>query len=329
MSRLPLDPDPSQAPVVRLDSGAVLVTGPPGSGKTTLLLERFARLVEGGADPEGVALFLLSRRAVRDAREDLVRRIGRSLPDLPVFTAHGFAFRVLGRRFRDAGYNAPPEILSAPEQYATVRNLLADADPQAWPRFGHLLGVRGFAQELADFVLRAQERLLTPEALDDLVERSDREEYAAVARFYRDYLDTLVQQGQVDFAGLLFQAANLVTKDLSTDEAFAHVLVDDYQDVTPATEALLRPLARAADSVVVAADPAGHVFSFRGGTAEPLGRVAKTLGCREHVTLARSHRLNGQADGLAALEDPAAPPAAAAGERIEARLFAHPGEEAE
>jgi superfamily I DNA/RNA helicase/CRISPR/Cas system-associated exonuclease Cas4 (RecB family) len=329
MSRLPLDPDPSQAPVVGLDRGAVLVTGPPGSGKTTVLLERFARLVEGGAEPERVSLFLLTRRAVRDARQELVQRMGRSLPDLPVFTAHGFAFRVLGRRFRDVGYDAPPEVLSAPEQYAAVRTLLADADPETWPRFGHLLHVRGFAQVLADFVLRAQERLLTPDALDELVEKQGREEYAAVTRFYRDYLDTLVQQGQVDFAGLLFQAANLVTKDLSPDEAFSHVLVDDYQDVTPATEALLRPLARAADSIVVAADPAGHVFSFRGGTSEPLARVAKTLGCREHVTLARSHRLNGQADGLAALEDPAAPAASTSGSRIEARLFAHPGEEAE
>jgi superfamily I DNA/RNA helicase/CRISPR/Cas system-associated exonuclease Cas4 (RecB family) len=329
MSRLPLDPDPSQAPVVDLQRGAVLVTGPPGSGKTTLLLERFARLIEGGADPERVALFLLSRRAVRDAREDLVRRLGRSLPDLPVFTAHGFAFRILGERFRDVGYTAPPEVLSAPDQYAVVRGLLAGADPGDWPRLGHLLRVRGFAQELADFVLRAQERLLTPDDLETLVGTSGREEYAAVARFYREYLDNLIQRGQVDFAGLLFQAANLVTKDLSPDEAFAHVLVDDYQDVTPATEALLQPLARAADSIVVAADPAGHVFSFRGGTTEPLGRVAKALGCREHVTLERSHRLNGQADGLAALEDPAAPPAAAPGDRIEARLFAHPGEEAE
>ena len=46
---------------------------------------------------------------------------------------------------------------------------------------------------------------------------------------------------------------------------FDHVLVDDYQDTTLAAEALLQGLG--ARSVVVAADPAAHVFSFQGRRA--------------------------------------------------------------
>jgi RecB family exonuclease len=104
-------------------------------------------------------------------------------------------------------------------------------------------------------------------------------------------------------------------------------MVDDYQDATHATEGILKVLAGAAKSVVIAADPAGHVFSYRGGSLEPLRRIRERLGPFEEVELSRSYRLGEDATALAHL-DPAGPPTAReAG--IEARLFAHPGEEME
>src|SRR5918996_1612875 len=323
-----ITPDPDQRQVLDHKHGSLLVTGPPGSGKTWLLRERFARLVEGGADPERVALFTLHRRAARDGREALVRRLGRSLADLPVFTVHGFAFRVVARRFDDLGYSEPPAVLSAPEQYALVRRLLSEERPEDWPRFAALLRVRGFAEQVADFLLRAQERLLDPDALDGLVGRSSKEEYQEVARFYRRYLEEQRRAGRVDFAGLLRDTVRLLERDLSDAEAFAHVLADDYQDATPAAEGILRALGRAAQSVVVAADPAGHVFSYRGGTAEPLSRLGETLPGLRRMDLATLHREAASPTVLRVLAEPEAPP----GDGdwgIEAHVFAHPGEEAD
>jgi superfamily I DNA/RNA helicase/RecB family exonuclease len=321
-------PDPDQKEVLEHRRGSLLVTGPPGSGKTRVLRERFARLVEDGADPERVGLFVLHRRAARDGREALVRRLGRSLADLPVFTVHGFAFRVIARRFDDLGYPEPPTIVSAPEQYAAVRRLLADEPPEAWPRFGSLLHVRGFAEQVADFILRAQERLLDPEALDTVVDRSGEEEYGEVAQFYRRYLEEQKRDGRLDFAGLLRETVGLLERDLSEAEAFDHVLVDDYQDATPAAEAILRSLGRAAESVVVVADPDAHVFSYRGGTLEPLGRLGETLPGLGRLELTSLHREAASAKALRVLADPDASPGDEASS-IEAHVFAHPGEEAD
>ena len=307
----------------------MLVTGPPGSGKTTLLRERFARLVEAGVPPERVSLLTLNRRAAREGREWLLSRLQRSVPDLHVYTAHGFAFRLMGRRFRDLGYDHPPQVLSAPEQYAVVRRMLREEPPRGWPRFAELLTVRGFARQVADFCLRAQERLLDPENLDALVERSGRREYLEIAAFYRRYLGTLAVAGQCDFGGLLLQAVRLLERGIGEEDRFQHVLVDDYQDATLATEGIVRELGGSADSMVVAADPYGHVFSYRGGTLEPLLRAREALAATEQVTLDRSHRLGTGAGALGALEDPGSPPAGEAPAPFQARVFAHPGEEVE
>ncbi|MGH2683718.1 MAG: ATP-dependent helicase [Actinomycetota bacterium] len=326
---LPLVPDPEQGRVLDHGRGTLLVTGPPGSGKTTLLRERFARLVEGGVPPERLVLLTLNRRAAREARDWLLSRLRRSVPDLPVYTAHGLAFRVLGRRFGDLGYTHPPQVLSAPEQYAVVRRMLREDPPDRWHRFAELLAVRGFAREVADFCLRSQERLLEPDDLDALVSRSDRGEYREIAGFYRRYLGALAEAGQCDFAGLLLQAVRLLGRGTPEEDRFQHVLVDDYQDATLASEGIVRALGASADSVVVAADPNGHVFAYRGGTLEPLVQAREVLGATEQVTLGRSHRLGSGAGALVALEDPAAPPAAEPPPALEARVFAHPGEEVE
>lgn len=295
--------DHSQRRAVEHGDGALLVTGPPGAGKTLALRERFARLVEGGVSPDRVALFVLDRRGAREARDRLIRRLERSVPELPVFTAHGYAVRLVGRRFAGLGYSAQPLVLSAAEQYSAVRKLLASEPAEAWPRFGRLLKVRDFARQVADFVLRAQERLHDPDVLLEAV----RPEEAEIARFYDRYLDVMASSGRVDFGGALHQAVALLRREVNPEDRFTHLLVDDYQDATPALAAMLEALAAHARSVVIAADPEGQVFGFRGSSAEPLARIEETFGPLARVELTGSRPVTA----------------------TEARLYTHPGEETE
>jgi superfamily I DNA/RNA helicase/RecB family exonuclease len=286
VAALPFSPDDAQRRVLDHDGGALLVTGTFGTGKTAVLRERFARLIEGGADPERVVLVAGSTRARNQTRALLLSRLSSSLSGLQVVTAHGLAHRVLKQRHGAMGYAEPPAVLSAAEQFAKVRELLVSQDPADWPAYGHLLAMRGFADEIRQFLLRAQEELRSPEDIEEAADRRGLSGWHELARFLREYQEVLDDLNVVDFAALLQRAAAAVAAD--GEPLFDHVLVDDYQDTTFAAEAILGGLG--AGDLVAAGNADAHVFSFQGTTPVPLQRFAATFAPADDVELVTRHR---------------------------------------
>jgi superfamily I DNA/RNA helicase/RecB family exonuclease len=248
----------------------MLVTGGPGTGKTAVLLERFAQLIEAGADPDRTALIVAGARARRDARSRLLFRVGSSLPAIRVLTIHGLAFHVVSGRTLELSTERPPEVLTAPEQFARVRELLGGEDPNDWPAYARMLGLRGFADEVRQFLLRAQEALLTPQEVLSKAEAGGLGGWKELARFYDVYLRSLDSDGLVDFAGLVAKAAAAAGHG---GPLFDHIMVDDYQEATFGAELLLS--GAGARSLVVAGDLGSHIFSFQGSTDTPLRRFAE------------------------------------------------------
>jgi superfamily I DNA/RNA helicase/RecB family exonuclease len=280
-----LDPDPAQLAVLEHGRGPQLVTGAPGTGKTWVLRERFARLIEDGADPERVGLVVRSKHARVTARRALLDRLSRPLPGMRVMTVQGLAHHVMSERFEALGYRRPPDVLAALDHLARVRDLLAGEDSADWPSYGSMVRLQGFADEVRQFLIRAQEALLAPEDVLDRARGAGLSGFVDVARFYRRYLDVLHEQDQVDFAGLVNQAAEAVGHGA---HPFDHLLVDDYQDATFAEERLV--IGAAGRSLTVAGHPGSHIFSFQGTTDRPIARFTHLLPVAAHVELATGHR---------------------------------------
>ncbi len=285
MTAPPPSPDADQQRVLDHRVGALLVTGGAGTGKSWVLRERFARLIEGGADPERVVLVVGSVGGRDAARVALLSRLPVSLPGLQVVTVHALANRILHERHTVLGYDEPPRILSAAEQFARVRELLANEDPADWPAYGRLLRLRGFVDEMRQFLVRAQEEMRTPESIAEAADRRGLMGWHELARFLGVYQTVMDDLNLVDFGAVLHRAAIAAAQGAPL---FDHVTVDDYQDTTLAAEAILTGLGPT--DLVVAADAEAHVFSFQGMTRGPLDRFPGSFHDADTVVMSTRHR---------------------------------------
>ena len=204
-------------------------------------------------------------------------------------TIHGVARHVLNARFRRLDYPEPPDLLPAGDQFALVQEFLSEQDPAQWPAYGRMLRMRAFADEVRQFLSRAQEALLTPDGILERAEKAGLTGWNELARFYREYQDVIDGRNVVDFAALLQRAAQVATDG---EPLFDHLLVDDYQDSHARRRGDRRRDCAPAD-LVVAGDADAHVFSFQGATDIPIRRFTERFGGAETIALETPHRADG------------------------------------
>lgn len=250
-----------------------MVRGAAGTGKTSTLIEAVVRRVAEGVDPQRILVLTFGRRGAQRLRRQIESRIsGSGVRHEPlVRTFPAYAFGLLRRAATKQG-EAPPRLLSGPEQDLVIRELLPGATAK-WPEhLGPALGTRAFAEQLRDLLLRAAERGI---ATDDPLWTS-REDWAAAARFLSEYEQTMAlrdatTRGSVgyDHAELVQAAVHLLDLDPALLEAERSMLklvyVDELADTDPAQIQLLK---RVATDVVAFADPESSTFAFRGADPE-------------------------------------------------------------
>lgn len=275
-----LVPDVAQRAVIDHDSGPLLVLAGPGTGKTATLVEAVVdRISRRDADPESVLVLTFSRRAAGELRERITGRLRRTTREPLARTFHSYAFGLLRAA---SGSGVAPRLLAGSEQDLLIRELLAgDASTGAgeWPApLRPALRLRGFASELRDIVLRAEERGLGPAELDTLGRRTGRPQWRAAASFLQEYADVTALSGSsaYDPAELIRAALGSLRADPALLEAERRrrrwIFVDEYQDTDPAQEELLAILAAGARELVVVGDPDQSIYGFRGADPTAIRR---------------------------------------------------------
>ena len=268
--------------------GRQIVVAGPGTGKTQFLINRVGHIVATGrAQPSEIVVLSFSRRASARLRERIEVEVGTTGVPIDVTTFHSLALRLVeavtgGER---------PVPLTTPEQVGLVRQILLEEEPGNWPvTYRGILDSHAFSAEVADFLLRCSERLLSP---DDLAERArERADWRGLPGLFARYLERLEHIGRTDYGVLLTRAVDLLRGPRGAELAsgFHYVLVDEYQDTSPAQAEMAELLARSHGNLTVAGDPYQSIFSFRGAEVRNIAVFSETPGTRR-IVLAESFRV--------------------------------------
>ena len=214
---------PDQLAAVAHHSGPARVIAPAGSGKTRVLTERLRHLiVDRGFEPEGVLAVAYNKKA----QEELQERCASFQPRVQTLNALGYSLLTRAR-------GRPPRVLEEREVRRIVDELLprrqrrANTDP---------IGPYLEGLSLIRLGLR-----------DPAVVEAGRDDVPGLAEAFGPYRRKLAASGAVDFDDQVYGAIEVLLADgpfrRTAQAGCRHLLVDEFQDLTPAHVLLLRLLA--------------------------------------------------------------------------------------
>jgi len=246
----------------------IMVLAGPGTGKTRTLLHRGEFLLKTGVSPREITCVTFTKKAAEELRKRLRRLLSTAEPEragasgtVQVGTFHQLCLNLL---------NACPQ--------AEKRVLLSEYETAAF-----LPQVQGTSpREMSLIISKLKNRGVRP---------GDSEVPRRWQDIYRRYQETLRQYQVMDFDEVLVYSMELLENRLVPPELlrrFSHLLVDEFQDLTPLQYRLVKLLC--GESLFVIGDPDQSIYGFRGAESGVFQDFQRDFPEHEVIRLTQNYR---------------------------------------
>ncbi len=241
---------PDQLAAVTHPGGGARIIAPAGSGKTRVLTERARHLLTRWQLPDtAISLVAFNKRAQTEMQERTA-----DLPNLHVRTLNSIALAIVNGTAPFAPQPRSWRTIDEPD----VRRIIGDL--VRFPRRRNSDPIAPWIEALASVRLG----LLTPDDVE-AGEDGDLEGFAAMWPRYRAVLE---RQGAVDFDDQIHRALLVLLTDADARDAAQAacrvMLVDEFQDLTPAHLLLVRLLAAPGGAVFGVGDDDQTIYGYNG-----------------------------------------------------------------
>lgn len=271
-------------------SREVLTLACAGSGKSRTLAFRIARLLAEGVEPRAIVAFTFTEKAA----ESIKRRVAQALAAVGIEptvmgamylgTIHGYCQQILGdidanfRQFEVLDGNRFK--LFALSRYPSlgINTLRTRTGTRNYPQGSQFLTIAKIVDAWSTMN-------------DEMIKLCDvASEDAQLASVLENLGGAMARDRFIDFSYMIRLVVDrLLAGDeralLGTDH-IKHLMVDEYQDVNPAQEALIRALQPRLDSLFVVGDDDQAIYSWRGAD------VSNILEFQNRYTTSSVHTLS-------------------------------------
>ena len=256
--------DPEQAKAAAYRGGHLIVRAGPGSGKTRLLVQRAVGLLDDGVEPERILPITFTNKAAGE----LSSRLAACKSKAGAVKAR--TFHALGRMILLHALGAEPELISPEEREGIIKDLAAQRELKSG--------------DLDLLITRLKQKLEEP---------AEAGEAALLAMYQAE----LKQRNRLDLDDLVREAALALWNDPAVSGAwqgrYAHILVDEYQDVNQAQVELLKGLCGPDTKVTAIGDPDQAIYGFRGAEASFFTRFGEDFPGAASMGLIKNYRTCG------------------------------------
>ena len=283
---------PAQAEAIACLDEPLQIIACAGSGKTQVISQRIAAiLAQPGVEPRNVIAFTFTEKAAAELKERVLSIVERELGDVTglaemyIGTMHGYCLDLLQRL--------------VPETFKF--SVLTDITAQL---FVDRNSAQVRADELPDDsdgngVLR---RYINSKLYLQVVSvlREDKIDFdrvpAGVIESFEKYMTLLHENSLFDYTQIINRAVDYLEGDRYEDDDFArvqdhirddirYVVVDEYQDVNPLQERLVRGLVRFGANLCVVGDDDQTIYQWRGSQVSNIVTFASRYAGVRQVTL--------------------------------------------
>jgi ATP-dependent DNA helicase UvrD/PcrA len=243
--------DPDQIRAVEAQEVAIAVLAGPGSGKTRTLAKRAHYLLTKHSS-DSVRLLTFTNKAAAEMKARALRVPGQSSERLAAGTFHTFGLEVLQNHGKQVGLSTEFEIIDEDEQKSICQQAgLDEGNLFSWS----YVRLRG---------LKATAGLLS---------------------FGKAYQTEKLKKNLVDFDDLIVYTADLLEHNAPLARAYClkhpHLLVDEFQDTSPAQFRIVTALFPHVKTIGVFADDDQAIFEFAGAEAKNVKRFIQQLSAKE------------------------------------------------
>ena len=244
--------DRLQKAAAEAEEGPILIIGGPGSGKTRTLIGRILNLLKSGASPHTITYLTFNSRSADEARA-LIEQYT-DTQHLMISTIHLYASTFLRQAGAKAAGISPSYTIWDQEQGIQI---LYDVLTQE-NRFKNLVekDVRSFMRWRANNLARDKFNQIPPKNADWL-------EYDTI------YDHEKASQNVLDLDDLIPRTVEIMDKNQDLRDTWRrirskHLMVDEFQDVSPTVYKLLDLMTGPTNSITVATDPNQAIYTWRG-----------------------------------------------------------------
>lgn len=229
-----------------------------GSGKTEVVSQRVAALLSEGVPASGIVAFTFTQRAAEELKVRIGRRVeqrlGRAALDrmgeLYVGTIHGFCFRLLQQRVPRY------ETFDVLDDNQLTAFLSREATRLKLKQFDSKNRLFASIKAFREAVDVVENELLDPSTLPE-----------ALASALGEYYDSLERHRLLTYGQQVVRAVEELRRPelaASVHAELHHLIVDEYQDVNPAQERLIRTLTGPGVELCVVGDDYQAIYQWRG-----------------------------------------------------------------